>query len=237
MPLPIVRKTGANMSFIPDSDAISKCMAVSTTPEAADYLFDELTEVFKSAKSLAESVINSVMETVNDYVNYVKLAHAGGDEWGGKTPPSSFQNYQEGLAAITAKIMRDKKVELDYAIGDDSQFLRGYTSDGIPLDEESITAMDKSFNAWLATNQLYSKGGTIYESTPEGEIKMDGDNPIKVKADDFRQLIQDPVKGFEKYMVKTNKSMQMSIYPQEYQAAEEPSPSPDASSSSRSQGG
>lgn len=221
---------------IPNSDDISKCMAVATKPEAAEYCYARVTEVFKAAKKLDKSIVSSVMETVSDYVDYVILAHSGGNEWAGKSPPSAFQNYQEGLATIAAKIIHDKKVELDYAISDDSQFLRGYTSDGNALDDESASAMDKSFNAWLASNELYSKGGFIYKSPADGQMDMEEDDPVKVNADEFRELIQDPNKGFEQYMRKTNKSVQMTMYRQEHQSSEKPSVSTENAAASRSQG-
>jgi len=238
--LPTVRRSGANMTFVPDSDAFTKCLEVAANdPEVLYYLRDRAQEIFSSSKSMSETVINSVMGTINDYINYVELAHASrGDEWVGKIPTSPFQNYQEGLAAIASKIMSGKKVEFDYDMGDDSQFLRRYISEDNPLDEHSEEAMDKSFNAWLAANHLYSKSGIIYESTPDGHIKMEGDNAVKVNADDFRKLIKDPKKGFEQYMSRTNKSMQVTMYDQqEYQPSETPTPKNETTAASRSKGG
>lgn len=235
--LPTVRNSGAKLSFFPDSDALSKCMAVANTPEAADYLLTRVKQIFSTAKNLGESVVQNVMDTINDFVNYVKLANQAGNEWVGKPPRSGFQNYQEGLAAIAAQIMQGKNVELDYAISDDSQYLRGYTTDGAPMDADSSKAMDNYFNAWLAMNHLFSKGGVIYESTSDGQIKMEGENPVRANADDFRQLIQDPKRGFGQYMSKTNKSVQLSMYPQEFQTSETPSNVAEATATTRSSSG
>lgn len=230
MGLPLVRNSGSGVTHVPNSEAISKAMATSTTPEAADYLMTQIKEIFSRHKNLDESIVQNVMETVQDYVGYVKLANQSGDEWAGIVPRSGFQNYQEGLAAISAKIIQDKSVELDYAISDDSQYLRGYSSNGVPLDTASSDAMDKCFNAWLAKNDLFSKGGVIYASTSNGEIKMEGDKPVKANAEDFRKLIEDPQRGFGQYLSRTNKSVKLSMQSQSFQTSAAPAAtSPDES--------
>lgn len=78
------------------------------------------------------------------------------------------------------------------------------------LDEQTVAALDKLFNAWLALNGLVSKGGVLYLADNFGNILCDEQKRQK-KADpqQFRALIADPDKGFQAYTAK--KGMNISL--------------------------
>ena len=102
--------------------------------------------------------------------------------------------------------------------------------DGIDLDDKNVAEMDTLFNAWLATNQLISKDGNIYEATEDGQIKLDqSGKPVRLEANAIREQIGNQTSGFEQFMQKMNDSVQITIqqqpYPEQPAAQEEAGPS------------
>lgn len=227
MLLPLVRARNGGGSALPDAEAITKCMTLSTTPEAAEYLKNSANELYTKAGLSNDESINDVLEILSAHEDYIKLSADDRNIWKGALPVTVFEKRQDDLAAQASKIIGEKanNVRLDFAISDDSQILRGYSSNGEALAKPDIDAMDKLFNAWLAENNMISKSGTIYKGTKSGEIQKDANGEM-VKADP--QDLKATIDGFERYVQRTNKSAQITIEEQPYpsaQAAEAVGPS------------
>ena len=219
MSLPTTKKGSEVAEHPPNSDAIKRCFDF---PESADYLLTRLIEKLRSVGLLDKA--HDLVEKVREFVDIVQQQHnLRGEPWSADLAceRTDFQNLQAKLAqeareSLTATISEPMK--MDFALSDMSQFLRGYSVDGKPLDPALLDSCDKLFNAWLAENNLLSKQGDIYEITDDGKIRLD-ENGLPVKADPakFKQLFTDPAKGFQAYLAK--KSIQLTIqehpYPEE----------------------
>lgn len=219
MPLPLVRARNGGGGSLPNADAITKCMNLSTTPEAAEYLKNSATELYVNAGLSNDESIKDVLEILRAHEDYITLTSDNRNTWAGKPPATVFEKRQEDLAAQASKIIGEKvsNVRLDFAISEDSQLLRGYSSNGEALHESDVAAMDKLFNACLAANNMISKDGTIYKGIKTGEIQKDANGEL-VKADP--KDVKATIDGFERYVQKTNKSAQITIEEQAYPSAQ-----------------
>ena len=81
-----------------------------------------------------------------------------------------------------------------------------------PLDDKAAAAMDKIFNAWLAQNNMISKGGIIYEAGNDGQIKKDAQgNLVNMDPEIIKKKIMSPENGFESFVRKYNKSLEITM--------------------------
>jgi hypothetical protein len=71
------------------------------------------------------------------------------------------------------------------------------------LDPQTIDALDKLFNAWLALNGIISKGGALYKADPKGQILLNPQGQsMKADPQQFKTLINDPTHGFQAFVAK-----------------------------------
>ena len=224
MSLPLVRKRGGDGGRLPSAATLTECMRLSTTSEAATYLAVQAKA--RLANLLDDGPVKKVISILEAHAKNVELATGKGSEnlWSGKPLPTDFEELQSKSAAeadaAIKKLMGDKPIDklvFDFAVGNNAELLRGYTANGQPLGEDLVKAMDKLFNAWLAENKLISKGGVIYEGTEDGQLKIDKQgNPVRANAEALREKIASQTDGFEQYVQKHNKSVQIEIQPQPY---------------------
>ncbi len=205
----------------PGADAIKKCSEFS---ESVDYLLERLVKKLKSVGLLdgAQDLVTKIKELaqVVHQLDSLRGNPHDGDPACFRTP---FQNLQIKLAKeaqekITNQILDQMK--MDYALSNTTEFLRGYSVGGKPLDPQLLDSCDKLFNAWLAEHGLLSKQGQIYEVMDNGEIKTDDKGePIKADATKVRALLKDPVNSFEAYLGQraVKLSSQEHPYPTEQQ--------------------
>ena len=135
--------------------------------------------------------------------------------------------FQEFMAAKLASKVPGEKVTMDCIISDEAEFKRAYSIDGKVLEGDALEAMDTLFNAWLAQpgNEMIMQDGIIYSGTDQGEVAKDNSsNAVKERADKVRQLLSDPVKGFESYVQDKKQGAKIEIIRHE-EAREEPVPS------------
>jgi hypothetical protein len=122
------------------------------------------------------------------------------------------------LAKIASSEIVNKNVLFNFAVSGDAQFIRSYMEGGKPVDKDTQAALDVLFNAWLSTQQLISKDGVIYQSTPQGEIQKDSSgkpmiaDPKKLK-DDLNKLDT----GFAAYARKSNGTLDVTAKERTYQ--------------------
>lgn len=212
--LPLVRKRGRENDSAPSSETFAKCIKTASTPEAAEALREQGTARLDAIKG--EKPVQQMIDILSNHLDNVKRASVTGDVWAGKPLANSFDKYHEDLAAKAAKIVGEKSTNmtLDFALSNKSELLRGYTSNGNLLDKKTESAMDKLFNAWLAENNMISKGGVIYEGTKDtaakDHIKQDNEgNPVRADAKLLREKINDG--SFEQYVQKKNKDAHITI--------------------------
>lgn len=221
MPFELVRERG-KLGHLPDTDTLTKCMDVATTPEAAQYFLAGYEECVKAAKKSGEEVVQKILGTIRGFVEFV-VGKSAGDYWSGKEPPTAFQKYQQTLAANATQALGEKHIILDFSVSDQSELMRGYSTDDGTLDEKGTDAMDKLFNAWLTENHMISKGGVIYEGTKNGEVKQDNDgNPVRANPDLLREKVGDDKHGFEQYVSKNGKSTQVTTTQHDFYTDQQP---------------
>lgn len=202
-----------------DAESIKKCFDF---PESADYLLPRLIEKLESVGLLAKA--QDLVQKVSEFVGVVlKQRSLRGDPWSADPAceRTDFQNLQNNLAMEAQKLLTSAisdPVKMDFALSDMSQFLRGYSVNGNPLDPELLDPCDKLFNAWLAENNLLSKHGQIYETMDNGEIRKDAKGmPITADPDKIRTLLNNPAKSFQVYLGKKTIALitQEHPYPEE----------------------
>jgi hypothetical protein len=230
MVLPLVKARGGHDRPLPNADAINKCMAMTTTTEAAAYAYKETVQVFTKAKLIDQDAIRKVVDIVGTHASNVESLHnkSSNNLWLGKQLPTDFETIQRQSAVEADEAIKNllgakaiDNLTLDFAVSNDSDLLRGYTANGEPLDQDLVSAMDKSFNAWLAERGLVSKGGVIYEGTKDGLPKQDEQGKLlRANSALLREQIMSDKEGFKPYVDKHHQSTQLTIQEQSYPAAQ-----------------
>jgi hypothetical protein len=208
--LDIIKQRGSKGTLLPNSDALTKLMELSTTPEAAIYLRDNYEKVLNQAKVFANDAVQRVWSTVSAFADFVS-GKSNDDPWSGKEPLTLFQSFQANLAKSAADVLSEKEVTFDYSLSDTADLLRAYSEGGELLNDDDIVAMDKLFNSWLVSKDYLSEGGVIYLSDKNGEVKEDSaGQPIRADASILKRQIEDDKTGFRAYVQERNESVQLS---------------------------
>jgi PPE-repeat protein len=212
MSLPIVQTKNAFVS-LPPSVLHALMETAAGSVDAAHYFVERYKE------NLGRKAPPSLIAKLDEWE---KLVTAGLSEsntsWDGEFVnrtllANSLINLSEA-AIQTSNIIGTENLHLDFAISNESQFLRGYSSNKDPLNEADLEAMDLSFNAWLAEQDIIIEDGVLYQmETQDKRYKVD---PVKMV-----ELIKEDSNGFIPYMHK--KGIELTIdqheYPQQPQAA------------------
>lgn len=166
----------------PNSLQVQAATDVITTVEAVNYF----------VAAIAETTSGPLLEKAIQFAEFIRLrGYSSEVVWGGHPlPDGDFQSYVEGKASESAKLFEPGEIQFEYAISQLTEFLRGYSQGGNPLDEQMADAMDKLFNAWLSKNGMICLGGIIYERTQDGQIKTDPNgNLVRAKVQVLREKI------------------------------------------------
>ena len=206
---------------LPSNESLFVCMKLATTPEAAEHLHEVLRQRLKQEKVLEKS--GPLLDAVQKYAEYVRFKHENpGKAWSGdiqSVQMTDFEKWQTELARISGSEIVELNVLLDFAVSDKSEFIRGYSSEGQPLQKASGAAMDVLFNAWLAGQQMISKDGVLYESTEKGEIKKDANGqPVKADPEVIKKLLSDEMKGFPNYAEQRKEGVKVTAQGHPYTA-------------------
>lgn len=196
--------------YLPNKQSLLNIMEVVTTSEAAIYFKEQFEKKLRLTKMM--DTCQPVLEKVSEFVDNVCLSDTRKNSWSAGSSNevlTDFQNLQQKLAETSMQQVLEQVedgLQLDIAISDLTQLLRGYSSEGVPLNNELLIALDRLFNAWLAEKGMISKGSVIYQCDENGEIKKSSTGePLTVQADRIRQLIEDETQGFGTYMLEKGK--------------------------------
>lgn len=223
--LPIARIRGVKPS-LPSPESLNKAVAVAANQlETLQYLATNLYTslekggLVKECSKLIDEVGNLVANAqfnrdnqVNAWLGNVKQVLAANNI-------TDFASFHHFLANMSAAELKQQAVTFDCAVSDSSEFIRGYCDDeGNVLDEEKVQVMDTLFNAWLADNNMLSKGGVIYQATAQGDIAQDKKgNALVAPAEQLRTLL-DKTNGFGEFVQKNNKEVQVAVRLHPYDA-------------------
>jgi hypothetical protein len=225
-----VRKSGSQAS-LPKTDAVNQAMAVATTAEAANYLYEQFLALVKQAGLEGNPLYQKAVSVIGDFAKYVGLATSGGEPWSGKVPPTAFQNVQQGLAAASAaKINIEKPIRFDFAVSDASEFVKAYSVDGKPVDKVTEHAMNEQLLGWLASDKnpasknqadkllVVNHGGTLYvfDEKDNDKIKKIDGKPVLADPAAINKMMVDPKYGFAAFVQKTNQAAKIDIHSHDY---------------------
>ncbi len=189
MNLPLVRskKTDSHLN----SENLSKCFNLLSNIELVNY-FEQQFEKLKFSEEVSQSV--------KEYVKIVKnmnLPNKNRDIqnniWDGNAiVDNKFNKYYANTAEELSTIFnkQTKEIDMQFAMNDDAEFLRGYVQENDELTEEEITALDSQLIAWLADEQLISKGGVIYELPENSTVDDVNENTKHVNHQKFISLLK-----------------------------------------------
>jgi hypothetical protein len=207
---------------LPNKEEILSAMEVSSlSVESARYLETRLTTIITEAKLLEPW--SEVLEEVSNFAHYTEKLLYPGQPWfrqGRDADDPDFRKWHDIVANDAADKLKAswqgidpntiENVVIDFAISDEAQFLRGYSSGaGHDLDPDVVARYDALFIAYLEKENIESQDGVLYEST----VDRHG-NRVKVDPDKTRALIQNTEEGFKKYL--DAKGLYVDIRQQQY---------------------
>jgi hypothetical protein len=222
--LPLARTNGDKTKGIPTPDALNKVLeVVGNKFETLQYFATNLHASLEKS-GLVKECKQLLQEVENLVANAQFREDNKGNPWLGDTSQmpaineTDFNLFQKFLATTSATELKGKEVILDCALSDSAEFLRAYSNaKGELLEDEELNAMDTLFNAWLAENDMISKGGVIYAGTTNGDILEDKKGkPVVVPAEKLRAMLD--AGEFAQFVQKKNPEAQVNVRLHPYEA-------------------
>lgn len=199
--------------FMLNPESLTKILQMAGNQvETLEYLKKGLVEKTRKSGTEYAELIGEVTKLVDYAVSQAKNLNKL-DPWSGNRDlidkmhaiftTSEFSAFQNFMADKLASRVPVAPITLDCEINDEAEFLRAYSVNGEVLQGEALEAMDILFNSWLAQPEIgmLMQNGVIHAGTEQGEIVKDvTSNAVKARADQVRELLSDPVRGFERYV-------------------------------------
>jgi hypothetical protein len=180
----------------PEKDEIKQAMDIGKNSiEGAKYLNQRVKERYEKSP-ISEDERRALFNKLDEYTQLVECRLSSAERyWDGEPrAETDFINMQRNIAKIESKSLNDVikgTLRMDIAVNKQSEFLRGYSIDGNPLDPKAQFSLDRLYNSWLAEENIMCQGGIYYESTSNGDIKQDKlGNQITVDPDKVEKLSQ-----------------------------------------------
>lgn len=223
--------------FILHPESLTKILQMAGTQvETLEYLQSALQEKTKTSGTEYSEVMNEITKLVDYAVSQEQKLNKL-NSWSGARDmvdklravfeTNEFSTFQDFMAAKLASKVPVEQITLDCEISDQAEFLRAYSINGEVLEGDALEAMDILFNSWLAQpeTKMIMNNGVIYSGTDKGEIARDTDaSVVKARAERVKELLSDPVLGFESYVQKKKPGAQVQVIRHEV-AREEQAPS------------
>ncbi|MFC3909100.1 hypothetical protein ACFORL_08435 [Legionella dresdenensis] len=216
----------AQSIFLPPKPAVVKCFELTQSDsdnQANEYFIQQLEQRIDSnprAQGAREFLI-----PLKEIVDNMGLQKDRSNPWEGEMPNrSGFENLQRNVSQDSAKAIIDelagKSVKIDYAIETNfAQLVRGFSSEGAPLDPALQKKLDYLLNAWLAEKQVVNDESVLYQADSKGQTVTDkAGKPSRADAERIRQLIEDKQEGLAKFYADRGVKVQMQQrpFPPEY---------------------
>ena len=176
MVLPTTKRGSTKLNLAPPQDAIVKAMEVATTPEAAEYLVEQFIKRMESLSPEMVEQSQTVLAILIEYRDNIMLLYSNSEQaWSGKEiPTDNFKRLQENLAAAAIDNILEQIQEMltvNYAVDDNSQFIRGFVGKNGAVDDATAKQIDKLLNDFFAKHDMISRDGVVYEGS--GKIQVD----------------------------------------------------------------
>lgn len=212
---------------LPNQEALSKCKEVATTPEGACYFAEQFEKRLDKAGKV--SMEQAAIANIRQFSEMISMQREMKSNcWEGEmVSGTDFHNLQQNVAVKSAEFLNSRvegNIRMDFALNDKAQLLRGYSVNGKLMEEESTHSLDNLFNAWLASQNLMSKGSVIYAVDDKGKILRDDKGvPIVVNTDRLNtKILSEGEDGFTHFLQKHSKQLQLTLKQRSYPAATKP---------------
>ena len=227
----------------PENKAVAKTLeVVKNNPEMVKSVQKQCIENAQRFKREEESEaqLSAIEDTVSmaEYVYnvrkdlYQKL-------WNGTITPEELEmlrpdyfNFQDLLAhqqlqAIDEEFIAEnmQNVVMVYDVSQDSEFIRGYISEGRQLDPNNskdkkiIDLYDQCFHSWLVDNKMSSQDGVIYNIN---KLDKKGNYVEKSKPEDVMRLLESEDRGLKFAVDKQSKDLNLEVVRNQPAASPEP---------------
>lgn len=135
---------------------------------------------------------------------------------------NDFSLFHQFMADRYATAVNAEEITLDYALSDDLEYIRAFSSDGEALEDSSLVAMDTLFNSWLAEHHMVMQDGIIYSGTDNGEIMRDKKGALMTAdVDVVKKIINHIVDGFQAFVKKNNDKLTIKVVEHPFAVAQE----------------
>ncbi|WP_454782078.1 hypothetical protein [Legionella sp. WA2022007384] len=193
-------------------DLLKAMQLAGTSVELAQYLRQQVHDIVDNSRAFKKSpekmqVAQQILKAVDEFTQLVEYKFSEEEKkiWAGIPPSSKFENIHRGITQEAVELLEKKGypgIRFDFAVkqaGDDKgHFVRGYASiekGAPPLDEETVDALDRLFNAWLANeHQVLTENGFFFKTDAEGNKTR------QLTADEVEAIMADSAQGFKDYL-------------------------------------
>ncbi|KTC85497.1 MULTISPECIES: hypothetical protein [Legionella] len=194
--LPLTHRGSGVKQLAPGVDAIENAMELARfNSETADYLVGSFKKsMFNLGKSMIERS-KGMLKKLENFRDFVFLQNdSKGGAWAGKPVKTDFKNFQQNVADKAAEEFTTavtNPVKIDFAVSNESEFIRGFSADGKKLSKDSAKPLDTLLKAFLAENDLVDKKSVLYQANDKGVINQIDGVPQKADPQDARDTIED----------------------------------------------
>jgi hypothetical protein len=214
---------------LPDAQAITRAIEVATAAPSAAYLSDGFDERIKAEKQENVPAFRDVSTLLKSNAdNLAIVADTDGEYWAAKKPLLPSAALQQAYVEKASQALGQLKVNVifNFAVSDESEFVRGYGPADAP-----VQLLDDMFNAWLAEKRWVNNVATDNEGRPHSFIynrATEGAEASKVNPEGFRQAVMDEKTGFAAYVQQKSKALTLDARPNPFIA---PAPKEEATPS------
>lgn len=227
----------------PENKAVAKALEIlKNNPEMIKVVHArciENTERFNREEE-SEAQLSAIVDTLSmaEYVYnvrkdlYQKLWNGTITEQELEMLRPDYFNFQDLLAhqqlqAIDEEFIAEnmQNVVMVYDVSKDSEFIRGYVSEGRqldpnnPTDKKIIDLYDQCFHSWLVDNKMSSQDGVIYNVN---KLDKKGNYVEKSKPENVMRLLESADRGLQFAVTKQSKNLHLEVVRNKPSASPEP---------------
>jgi hypothetical protein len=177
---------------MPDNAAMNAIFEIAT--KTADYLKERYEK--KLINGGMRKDYQGVLHVLEEFEkNMSLLSTTDEDIWSGYAAVRPFfQNYHYNLAMEAAKELKSEleaNIKFDFAINKKAEMLRAFSAEGKSISTKATENMDKIFSSWLVENNMILQDGVIYEIDEAGNIKKEGETPVRADAERVNRMMSE----------------------------------------------
>lgn len=201
-------------TFLPKSKYVFAAMKLATTPDASAALMETWGSKVSEARMEDNPAVQEMALLVAEHAQFVILSDPNNaNPWDREVAASRTEQFNKRLTDLATKDLATQKLTYTFAIEPGEPLKRGYfNEDGNAVATKERLGMDLWFDRWLKDRDLINQGSFIYERGEGEKAKVDPEgNPVRVSDDKLKTIILDEKTGFEAYMRKNVKGIELDV--------------------------